>query len=310
MQREQSKSTAALWMSGWLALMLVMVVAGREVMRELSAFQLMELRSSLGFCFLLPVILMNGGLSIVKTKRLPWHAARNLTHYCAQLGWFYALTLIPIGEVVTIEFTMVIWAAILAAMFLGEQMTASKIAAIVLGLIGVVTIIRPAAGEINPGQMIALVAAVGFGISIALVKSLTRTENTLAIIFWMLVVQSIAGLVPDLDDMDLAVAAHLGLGRRDRGLRHFFALLHGARDGLRRRHRGDADGLPAGSPDRDRGLADLWRAARRLHGSGGGVDPGREFREPARVNAGSRTRRYMNRRPIPHRLLHFSEGTG
>ncbi|HEY2417081.1 MAG TPA: EamA family transporter [Steroidobacteraceae bacterium] len=108
-------------MSGWLALMLVMVVAGREVMRELSAFQLMELRSSIGFCFLLPVILLNGGLSIVKTKRLPWHAARNLTHYGAQLGWFYALTLIPIGQVVTIEFTMVIWAAILAAMFLGGR---------------------------------------------------------------------------------------------------------------------------------------------------------------------------------------------
>jgi drug/metabolite transporter (DMT)-like permease len=197
MQRPQSKSTAALWMSGWLALMLVMVVAGREVMRELSAFQLMELRSSLGFCFLLPVILLNGGLSIVKTRRLPWHAARNLTHYGAQLGWFYALTLIPIGQVVTIEFTMVIWAAILAAIFLGERMTASKVAAIVLGLIGVVTIIRPAGG-INPGQMIALVAAVGFGISIALVKSLTRTENTLAIIFWMLVVQSVAGLVPTL----------------------------------------------------------------------------------------------------------------
>ena len=197
MQKTQSKPMAALWMSGWLALMLVMVIAGREVMRELSAFQLMELRSSLGFYFLLPIIMLNGGLAIVKTKRLPWHAARNLIHYGAQLGWFYALTLIPIGQVVTIEFTMVIWAAILAAIFLGEQMTASKVAAIVLGLIGVVAIIRPA-GEVNPGQLIALVAAVGFGISIALVKSLTRTENTLAIIFWMLVVQSVAGFIPTL----------------------------------------------------------------------------------------------------------------
>jgi drug/metabolite transporter (DMT)-like permease len=197
MQKTQSKPMAALWMSGWLALMLVMVVAGREVTRELSAFQLMELRSSLGFVLLLPIIMLNGGLSIVKTKRLPWHAARNLVHYGSQLGWFYALTLIPIGQVVTIEFTMVIWAAILAAIFLGEQMTASKVSAIVLGLIGVVTIIRPS-GEVNPGQLIALVAAVGFGISIALVKSLTRTENTLAIIFWMLVVQSLAGFIPTL----------------------------------------------------------------------------------------------------------------
>jgi drug/metabolite transporter (DMT)-like permease len=59
-------------------------------------------------------------------------------------------------------------------------------------------IVRPAAGETNPGQLMALGAAVGFGVSIAMVKSLTRTERTLAIIFWMLVVQSLAGIVPAL----------------------------------------------------------------------------------------------------------------
>ena len=35
----------------------------------------------------------------------------------AQLGWFFALTLIPLGQVVSIEFTMPIWTAILAAAF-------------------------------------------------------------------------------------------------------------------------------------------------------------------------------------------------
>jgi drug/metabolite transporter (DMT)-like permease len=77
-------------------------------------------------------------------------------------------------------------------------MTVWKIAAIVLGLIGVLVIVHPATGAANPGQLIALAAAVGFGISIAVVKSLTRTENTLAIVFWMLVVQSAAGFFPTL----------------------------------------------------------------------------------------------------------------
>jgi drug/metabolite transporter (DMT)-like permease len=100
--------------------------------------------------------------------------------------------------VVAIEFTMPIWTAILAATFLGERMTAWKIAAIVLGVVGVVVIVRPAMGVINPGQLIALGAAVGFGISMAMLKSLTRTESALAVIFWMLVVQSVAGLFPAL----------------------------------------------------------------------------------------------------------------
>jgi drug/metabolite transporter (DMT)-like permease len=185
-------------MSGWLALMLVVAVAGREATREVNVFQLMVVRGLLGFAMLYPLIRINGGLRIVKTARIHVHIARNIIHCAAQLGWFYALTLIPIGQVVAIEFTMPIWTAIIAASFLGERMTAFKVAAIVLGLVGVFVIVRPSAGEINPGQLIALAAAVGFGVSIAIVKSLTRTEQTLAIIFWMLVVQSGASLLPAL----------------------------------------------------------------------------------------------------------------
>jgi drug/metabolite transporter (DMT)-like permease len=198
MDRTQSKSMAALWMAGWLALMLIVAVAGREGMRELNVFQLMEVRSILGLCMLYPLIRINGGFSVLKTARVHVHVARNLIHYAAQLGWFFALTLIPIGQVVAIEFTMPIWTAILAATFLGEHMTVWKIAAIVLGIVGVIIIVRPATGEVNPGQLIALAAAVGFGISIAMVKSLTRTEQTLAIIFWMLAVQTAAGFFPAL----------------------------------------------------------------------------------------------------------------
>jgi drug/metabolite transporter (DMT)-like permease len=77
-------------------------------------------------------------------------------------------------------------------------MTIWKTSAIVLGVVGVIVIVRPATGEVNPGQLIALGAAVGFGVSVAMMKSLTRTEKTLAIIFWMLVIQSAAGFFPSL----------------------------------------------------------------------------------------------------------------
>jgi drug/metabolite transporter (DMT)-like permease len=193
-----SKPRAALWMSGWVGLMLVMGVAGRETTRELSVFQILELRSTIGFCILLPLIYGNGGLTAMKTSRPLPHIGRSLVQYFAQLGWFYALTLIPLGEVVSIEFTMPIWTAILAASFLGERITVWKALAIVLGVIGVLVIVRPGGGGVNPGQLIALAAAVGFGIVIALMKSLTRTESTLAIVFWMLAIQSVAGFFPAL----------------------------------------------------------------------------------------------------------------
>jgi drug/metabolite transporter (DMT)-like permease len=185
-------------MAGWLALNLIMVIAGRETTRELNVFQIMEVRSVIGFFILYPLVRRSGGFAAMKTSRPLQHIGRNLVHYGAQFGWFFALTLIPLGQVVAIEFTMPIWTAILAASFLGERMTVWKITAIVLGIVGVIVIVRPATGAINPGQLIALAAAVGFGISVAMMKSLTRTENAVVIIFWMTVIQGSVGFFPAL----------------------------------------------------------------------------------------------------------------
>jgi drug/metabolite transporter (DMT)-like permease len=193
-----SKPKAALWMAGWLGLMLIVAVAGRETTRELNVFQIMEVRSVLAFLMLYPLVHRNGGFAAMKTSRPLQHVGRNLIHYAAQLGWFFALTLIPLGQVVAIEFTMPIWTALLAASFLGERMNLAKILAIALGLVGVAIIVRPSTSGINPGQLIALGAAVGFGTSIAMMKSLTRTETTLRIIFWMIVIQGAAGFFPAL----------------------------------------------------------------------------------------------------------------
>jgi drug/metabolite transporter (DMT)-like permease len=189
---------AAGWMAGWLALMVVIAVAGREAARELSVFQIMLLRSSLGILLLWPLVRAAGGLRAVRTERLPQHALRNAIHYAAQYGWFVALTLIPLAQVVSIEFTMPIWSAALAVVFLGERMSGRKWFAVLLGLVGVAVIVRPGSGEIDAGQLIALSAALGFAISVVLVKSLTRTDAAVAISFWMLIVQSAIGLVPAL----------------------------------------------------------------------------------------------------------------
>src|SRR6202035_4307550 len=109
MDKTPSKPRAALWMAGWLALMLVVAVAGREATRELNVFEVMEARSTLGLLMLYPLIRLNGGFAPLRTARPLQHLGRNLTQYAGQLGWFFALTLIPLGQVVSIEFTMPIW---------------------------------------------------------------------------------------------------------------------------------------------------------------------------------------------------------
>jgi drug/metabolite transporter (DMT)-like permease len=189
---------AATWMAGWLACMVVMVVAGREATRALSVFQVMELRSLIGFVLLYPLIRRGGGVLAMRTAHPGRQILRNVAHYAAQCGWLAALTVIPVAQVVSIEFTMPIWVAILAVVFLGERMGLWKNVAVMLGLIGVAIIVRPFGGEVSTGQLIALAASVGFATSVILVKSLTRTDRVTAILFWMVAIQSVLGLVPAL----------------------------------------------------------------------------------------------------------------
>ena len=186
-------------MAGWLTLMLVIAIAGREATRELSVFQVMLLRSAIGLALIAPLVRAAGGLAALRTQRLRDHALRNIVHYAAQYGWLAALTMIPLAQVVAIEFTMPIWTVLLAAAFLGERISAAKTVAVALGLVGVTLIVRPGgAGGVEPGQFVALAAALGFAVSVVMVKSLTRSDGAVVIIFWMLVLQSLLGLIPAL----------------------------------------------------------------------------------------------------------------
>jgi len=198
MSAQPSLPKAALWMAGWLAMMLMMTVAGREATREIDVFQIMEMRAVIGLALLIPFILMAGGFRTVRTQVPMQHVGRNVVHYFAQFAWFLALTMIPLAQLISIEFTMPVWTAVFAALLLGERIGGLKIVSIILGILGVAIIVRPGLDHVDPGQLIALGAAVGFGISVTMVKGLTRHDSVLTIIFWMLVIQIVLGLVPAL----------------------------------------------------------------------------------------------------------------
>lgn len=196
--QQGSMTKAALWMGGWLSLMVTMAVAGRETASRLDVFQVMELRAFIGFVLLQPLVMKAGGWGAMRSARPMRHLTRNVVHYAAQYAWLLAVTLIPLAQVISIEFTMPLWTAVLAYFFLGESMNRFKAAAIALGLVGVVMIVRPVTTDVSAGQLVSMAAAVGFAISVVLVKSLTRTDSPVRIIFWMLIIQAAIGLVPSI----------------------------------------------------------------------------------------------------------------
>jgi len=186
---------AALWMLAWVVALSIMAVSGRELSAEISTFQIMFFRSSIGIILVMLVWLSIGRPSLA-TKRLPLHLARNVIHFGAQYCWFLAIGLIPLAQVISIEFTVPVWTAIMAALFLGERLTGIRVFAIALGFVGVLVILRPGVETVSPATLAVVAAAIGFGVVLTMTKTLSGTEKAFTLIFYMHLTQALIGATP------------------------------------------------------------------------------------------------------------------
>lgn len=188
---------AALWMSGALLSFMAMAVGGRELAAELSTFQILFFRSLVGL-IVVGWLLMRSRWRQIRNPPFGLHLVRNLAHFGGQFGWFYGLAFIPLAEVFAIEFTAPIWTAIWAALLLGERITAPRLAAVGLGIAGLLIILRPGIQSLHPAALAVLAGAVCFALTHTLTRRLALSETPLAILFYMTLIQAPLALAPSL----------------------------------------------------------------------------------------------------------------
>ncbi|GFE63720.1 DMT transporter permease [Litoreibacter roseus] len=182
-------------MLGAIVSFTAMAIAGRAISSELDTFELMLYRSLIGICIVLIAARLFGTLGSIQMRDLKTHALRNVAHFTGQNCWFAAITMIPLAQVVALEFTSPIWVALLAPFVLNEKLTRLRILVAVLGFIGILIAARPDISNIEPGIALAALAAVGFAGSALFTKLLTRSHSITNILFWLTVMQSVFGLV-------------------------------------------------------------------------------------------------------------------
>jgi len=187
---------AATWMMGAVASFSTMAVAGREVAVELNTFELMFYRSIIGFVLIVALCaLSKHGLAQVRSAQRANHWWRNVFHFTGQNLWFYAVTVIPLSQLVALEFMNPIFVAILAPIFLAERFTQKRVIAAAMGFAGVLVVARPGLTPVEIGHVAALGAAFAFALNTLFTKHISRTDTVLCVLFWMTLSQSVFGLV-------------------------------------------------------------------------------------------------------------------
>ena len=185
---------AALWMTGAIASFTAMAVAGRLLAGQHDTFEIMAWRSLTGLVLVLGWAAATGRLHQVRTRRIGRHFSRNLCHFIGQNLWFWALGLIPLAQVVALEFTSPLWVILLSPFFLGERITPARALSTAVGFAGILIVARPDFARIDLGVAAAAGSALFFAGSIILTKTLTRGESMVAILFWLTLMQTGFGL--------------------------------------------------------------------------------------------------------------------
>jgi drug/metabolite transporter (DMT)-like permease len=183
-------------MTGTLLSFSVMAVSIRALAGALTILEILSVRATVGLAIVGALLAVRPELRAhIVRQRLPLHVLRNAIHFGAQYLWATSLLLLPLATVFALEFTMPAWTIVLAPLFLDERMTTSRIGAVVLGLAGVIVILRPGIETFQPAALLVLAAALGYAVQIIATKKLTTTESPFAIVFWMNVVQFALGAV-------------------------------------------------------------------------------------------------------------------
>jgi drug/metabolite transporter (DMT)-like permease len=180
----------AFWMAGAIASYIAAALMVRALAKSLSVFEMMSLRSAGGLALLLVLMAVRPKIRRdLATRRIGLHIVRNSVHFAGQITWALAITLLPFATVFALEFTAPIWVALLAVMLLGERLTLPRAASTVLCLAGVFVILHPGFADFRPVALLALGAAFTRALTSVFTKSLTQTESTFAILFWMNLMQ-------------------------------------------------------------------------------------------------------------------------
>ncbi|TNC16326.1 DMT family transporter [Methylobacterium terricola] len=176
-----------LWMAGALLSFSATAIAVREVAPALGLFDILAVRAAAG-------VAVVGVVALVRRRPLParrlrLHLARNLVHWGGNYAWSLGVTLLPLAVVFALEFTTPAWVTLLAVLILRERLTASRVAAVVLGFLGVLVVLRPGLAALQPASLVVLLSAILFALTAVATKALTRTESVLSILFWMNLIQ-------------------------------------------------------------------------------------------------------------------------
>ena len=161
--------------------------------------QVILTRALIGMMVVLAVIVLSGtGFRQLVTHRPRDHLIRVSVVMVSNVTYFLGLAALPLADAVATAFVAPLIVTLLSALVLREPVGPRRWAAVGVGMLGVVVMLRPGAGVIQPAALLVLLSAFCYATSHMMTRRMRDTESAMTLNFFVqcgfVVVSSAMGL--------------------------------------------------------------------------------------------------------------------
>ena len=162
--------------------------------------QVILIRAAIGLVFLFGLIAASGGsFAQLRTRRPLDHLIRVSIVMVSNVTYFLGLAALPLADAVAVAFVSPLFVTLLSVITLRETVGPRRWAAVALGMVGVIIMLRPGSGVIQPAAILVLISAFCYASSHMMTRRMRLTESAIALSFFVqvgfVVVSCTMGLV-------------------------------------------------------------------------------------------------------------------
>lgn len=149
-----------------------------------SAFQIVFFSVLLGFPFVTVMLMRDATHGTLRPVHPWWMLLRTMSAVITGASAFYAFAHLPLAQVYAILFATPLMITVLAIPVLGERVRLRRWMAVIVGLLGVLIVLRPEDAELGMGHLAALFAAIGGATSSIIVRKIGKEERSVVLLLY------------------------------------------------------------------------------------------------------------------------------
>ncbi|TPL89987.1 DMT family transporter [Mesorhizobium sp. B2-3-13] len=146
--------------------------------------EVMAIRSIIALPILILLVHADVGLRAILSRRFGMLTMRAFIQFTSYTVYYLAIAALPLADAVALYFMAPLCIMAMAGPYLGERVSRQTLATVLIGMLGVLVMLRPGAGLFDWAALLSLGSAVLYGFSQLMARKIGNTESSTVMAFY------------------------------------------------------------------------------------------------------------------------------